>query len=59
MYMIEEALAAHSSAPAWKIPWTGSLVGRRVGHDWRDLAAAGVDYDEGRRVKNIWCVQFL
>ena len=56
---MEEALAAHSSAPAWKIPWTGSLVGRRVGHDWRDLAAAGVDYDEGRRVKNIWCVQFL
>ena len=57
---MEEALAAHSSTLAWKIPWTGEPGGsHRVGHDWRDLAAADVDYDEGRRVKNIWCVQFI
>ena len=36
----EKAMAPHSSAPAWKIPWTGepgrlqSLGSLRVGHDW-------------------------
>ena len=40
IHISEKAMAAHSSTPAWKIPWTeepgrlqsaGSL---RVGHDW-------------------------
>ena len=36
----------HSSTLAWKIPWTeepgglSSMGSHRVGHDWRDLAAA-------------------
>ena len=39
-------MATHSSAPAWRIPWTGepgglpSMGSHRVGHDWSDLAAA-------------------
>ena len=38
-------MATHSSVLAWRIPGTGSLVGcrlwgRRVEHDWSDLAAA-------------------
>ena len=40
-------MATHSSVLAWRIPGRGSLVGclpsmrsHRVGHDWRDLAAA-------------------
>ena len=42
----EKAMATHSSALAWKIPWTEepgrlqSMGSRRVGHDWSDLAAA-------------------
>ena len=37
---VEKAMAPHSSAPAWKIPWTEepgglqSMRSRRVGHDW-------------------------
>ena len=36
----EKAMATHSSAPAWKIPWTEepgrlqSMGSRKVGHDW-------------------------
>ena len=39
-YGSEKALAPHSSALAWKIPWTEepgglqSMGSRRVGHDW-------------------------
>ena len=39
-------MALHSSTLAWKIPWMEELGGLqsmgslRVGHDWRDLAAA-------------------
>ena len=42
----EKAMATHSSTLAWKIPWTEepgrlqSMGSLRVGHDWRDLAAA-------------------
>ena len=37
---MEKAMAPHSSAPAWKIPWTEepgglkSMGSPRVGHDW-------------------------
>ena len=39
LYIYSSLMATHSSTVAWKIPWTGSLVGyspwgRRVGHDW-------------------------
>ena len=44
-HALEKEMAAHSSVLAWRIPGTGSLVGchlwgRRVGHNWSDLAAA-------------------
>ena len=41
-------MASHSSTPAWKIPWMEepgrlqSMGLHRVGHNWRDLAAAGI-----------------
>ena len=43
---LEEEMATHSSALAWRIPGTGepgglpSMGSHRVGHDWSDLAAA-------------------
>ena len=43
---LEKAMAPHSSTLAWEIPWTEesgrlqSMGSQRVGHDWRDLAAA-------------------
>ena len=45
-YALEKEMATHSSVLAWRIPGTGepgglpSLRSYRVGHDWRDLAAA-------------------
>ena len=45
----EKTTAPHSSTLAWKIPWTGELGGlpsmgsHRVGHDWRNLAAAATN----------------
>ena len=38
-YTLEKEMATHSSVLAWRIPGMGS---HRVGHDWSDLAAAGV-----------------
>ena len=44
-----KAMAPHSSTLAWKIPWAEepgrlqSMGSHRVGHDWSDLAAAGVE----------------
>ena len=43
---LEKEMATHSSVLAWRIPGTGEPGGlpsmglHRVGHDWRDLAAA-------------------
>ena len=43
---LEKAMASHSSVLAWRIPGTEepgglqSMGSHRVGHDWRDLAAA-------------------
>ena len=43
---LEKEMATHSSVLAWRIPGTGepggllSVGSCRVGHDWRDLAAA-------------------
>ena len=45
-HALEKEMATHSSVLAWRIPGTEELVGlpsiglHRVGHDWRDLAAA-------------------
>ena len=45
-HALEKEMATHSSILAWKIPGTEEPVGlpsmgsHRVGHDWRDLAAA-------------------
>ena len=47
-HALEKAMATHSSVLAWRIPGTGepgglpSMGWHRVGHDWRDLAAAAV-----------------
>ena len=48
-------MAPHSSTLAWKIPWTEklgrlqSMGSHRVGHDWRDLAAAAAGHHHGGR----------
>ena len=41
-HSLEKEMATHSSVLAWRIPGTGepSMGSHRVGHDWRDLAAA-------------------
>ena len=45
-HTLEKEMATHSSVLAWRIPGTGepgglpSMRSHRVGHDWRDLAAA-------------------
>ena len=45
-HALEKEMATHSSVLAWIIPGTGepcglpSMGSHRVGHDWRDLAAA-------------------
>ena len=47
-HALEKEMATHSSVLAWSIPGTGKPGGlpfmgsHRVGHDWSDLAAAGV-----------------
>ena len=48
---LEKEIATHSSVLAWRIPGTGEPGGlpsmglHRVGHDWRDLAAAAAGLD--------------
>ena len=45
-HVLEKEMATHSSVLAWRIPGTEepsglpSMGSHRVGHDWRDLAAA-------------------
>ena len=45
-HALEKEMVTHSSVFAWRIPATGepgglpSMRSHRVGHDWRDLAAA-------------------
>ena len=45
LHALEKEMATHSSVLAWRIPGTGEpgglpSMGRRVGYDWSDLAAA-------------------
>jgi len=48
-HALEKKMATHSSVLDWRIPGTGEPGGlpstgsHRVGHDWRDLAAAAAD----------------
>ena len=48
-HALEKEVATHSSVLAWRIPGTGepgglpSMGSHRVGHDWRDLAAAAAN----------------
>ena len=48
-HALEKEMATHSSVLAWRIPGTvepgrlPSMGLHRVGHDWRDLAAAAAD----------------
>ena len=50
VYMLEKAMAPHSSILAWRIPGTAEPGGlpsmglHRVGHVWSDLAAAAAVY---------------
>ena len=52
---LEKEMAPHSSVLAWKIPGTGepgglsSMGSHRVGHNWRDLAAAAAFSYSGRQ----------
>ena len=52
-------MAAHSSVLAWKIPRTAGPGGlpsiglHRVGHDWRDLAAAALKTSINQNLKSI------
>ena len=45
-HALEKEMAPHSSVLTWRIPGTGepgglpSMGSHRIGHDWRDLAAA-------------------
>ena len=44
-HALEKEMATHSNILAWRIPGTGEpggLWGRRVGHNWSDLAAASL-----------------
>ena len=47
-HALEKKMATHSSVLAWRIPGTGkpgelsSMGSQRVGHDWRDAAAAAL-----------------
>ena len=49
-HALEKEMATHSSVLAWRIPGMGapgglpSMGSHRVGHDWRDLAAAAAAY---------------
>ena len=54
-HALEKEMLTHSSVLAWRIPGTGepgglpSLGLHRVGHDWRDLAAAAESSGCGSR----------
>ena len=50
-HALEKEMATHSSVLAWRIPGMAepgglpSMGSHTVGHDWSDLAAAGIDWE--------------
>ena len=58
-HALEKEMATHSSVLAWRLPGTGepgglpSMGSHRVGHDWSDLAAAGLLW-KSKRHGGIW-----
>ena len=58
---MEKEMATHSSVLAWRIPGTEepsglpSMGSHRVGHDWRDLAAAASHCFNLQFSDDIWC----
>ena len=62
-HALEKEMATHSSVLAWRIPGTAepgglpSMGSHRVGHDWRDLAAAAAAQAgikiAGRNINNL------
>ena len=56
-HALKKEMATHSSVLAWRIPGTGepdgllSMGSHRVGHNWSDLAAAGIIL--------LWCCLWL
>ena len=58
-HALEKEMATHSSVLAWEIPGTeepGGLPSKgscRVGHDWSDLAAAGLRFIRIVKVKSL------
>ena len=58
-------MATHSTILAWRIPGMGepgglpSMGSHRVGHDWRDLAAAAAARPQNQITKiNTWVSAF-
>ena len=55
-HALEKEMATHSIVLAWRIPGTGEPGGlpsqgsHRVGHDWRDLAAAATEVCKKQRL---------
>ena len=64
-HALEKERATHSSVLAWRIPGTGEPGGlpsmglHRVGHDWRDLAAAAGVYKIVSYPTEIYCNHWL
>ena len=56
----EKAMAPHSSTLAWRIPGTRepgglpSMGSHRVGHNWRDLAAAAADFPCKEKMQHVF-----
>ena len=56
---LEKEIATHSSVLAWRIPGTEEPIGllsmglHKVGHDWRDLAAAAARSENNSNKKYI------
>ena len=59
-HALEKEMATHSSVLAWRIPGMGepgglpSMGSHRVGHDWRDLAAAAAAAAAHTTQKFLW-----
>ena len=61
--LLKKEMAAYSSVLAWRIPGTWepggllSMGSHRVGHDWRDLAAAAAAYNLSEKNKKEYICQ--